>query len=108
MLFRSEQLGPRSYIVTLPRYEAFTTRVKLLVKQGVRFAEIAGNDDILVTILARGPIEAGDGVKAVLDERFLTDSASHRIALTVPVRSLQDVILRLEKSGATIEHIYDY
>ena len=103
-----EQVGPRSYIVTLPRYEAFTIRAKLLVKQGVRFVEIAGNDDILVTIVAGGAIEPGAGVTAVLDERFLTDNPSHRVALTVPVRSLHDVIMRLEKSGATIEHIYDY
>jgi hypothetical protein len=105
---RVEQLAPRSYIVTLPRYEAFTTRAKLLVNQGVRFMEIAGNDDILVTVLARAAIEPGTGVSAVLDERFLTENATRRIALSVPVRSLHEVILRLEKNGVTIEHIYDY
>ena len=105
---KAEQLGPRSYIVTLPRYEAFPTRAKLLVKQGVRFLEIAGNDDILVTIIARGAVEPGSGVVSVLDERFLTDTSTRRIALAVPVRSLHEVMLRLERSGATIEHIYDY
>jgi hypothetical protein len=103
-----ERLGPHSYIVTLPRYEAFTTQAKLLVKQGVRFVEIAGNDDILVTVVAKGTVEPGSGVTAVLDERVLTQTTMRRIALKVPVRSLHEVILRLEKSGATIEHIYDY
>ena len=103
-----EQLGPRSYIATLPRYEAFTTRAKLLVKQGVQFLEIAGNDAILVTIIARGAVEPGSGVTSVLDEGLLTDAATRRVALAVPVRSLHEVMLRLERSGATIEHIYDY
>jgi len=82
---KAEQLGPRSYIVTLPRYEAFPTRAKLLVKQNVRFLEIAGNDDILATIIARGAVEPGSGVVSVLDERFLTDTSTRRIALAVPV-----------------------
>jgi hypothetical protein len=103
-----EQLAPGSYIVTLPRYEAFTTRAKLLAKQGVRFVEIAGNDDILVTVVTQAAIAPANGVSAVLDEPFLTANPSRRIALSVPVRSLHEVILRLEKSGATIEHIYDY
>lgn len=103
-----EQLGPRSYIVALPRYEAFTTRTKLLVKQGVRFLEIAGNEDILVTIIAREAVKPGSGVVSVLDEGFLTDSSTRRVALAVPVRLLHDVMLHLERSGATIEHIYDY
>lgn len=102
-------LGPRSYIVTIPRYEAFTGRAKLLISQGVRFLDIAGNDEILVTVLTPAALKAGDsGAAVLLDEALLTEGTTRRIGLRVPVRSLHDVIPRLEKSGATIEHIYDY
>ena len=102
------QMGPRSYIVTLPRYEAFTVRAKLLVKGQVRFLEIAGNDEILLTILAPAALERDSSLMARLDEPLLTDGSMRRTALSVPVRSLHEIILKLEQRGATIEHIYDY
>ena len=104
-----KQLGPGSYIVTIPRYEAFTGRAKLLIAQGVRFLDIAGNDDILVTVLAPAAMKANDiGAVVLIDEALLTQGTTRRLGLKVPVRSLHDVIPRLEKHGATIEHIYDY
>ncbi|PYN43466.1 MAG: hypothetical protein DME00_26955, partial [Candidatus Rokuibacteriota bacterium] len=42
----------RSSIVTIPRHEAFTPIVIGLVKQGVQFLELAGNDEILLTAMA--------------------------------------------------------
>jgi hypothetical protein len=103
-----KQVGPQSYIVTIPRYEAFTVRTKLLVSQGVRFLDIAGNDEILITILAPAAVETDNRVTILFEEPFLTQEALRRIGLKVPVRSLHEVLTRLEKGGATIEHIYDY
>jgi hypothetical protein len=102
-------LGPRTYIVTIPRYEAFTARTKILIGQGVHFLDVAGNDEILVTVLAPASLKTADiGGPVMLDETFLTDAATRRIALAVEVRSLHEILPRLEKMGATIEHIYDY
>lgn len=102
-------LGARGYIVTLPRYEAFTARTKILIGQGVRFLDIAGNDDILLTVLAPRALNLSTaGGIAVLDEAFLTDMTMRRIALKVPVRGLHQIVPALEKMGATIEHVYDY
>ena len=102
-------LGARAYIVTIPRYEAFTARTKILIAQGVRFLDVAGNDEILITVLAPASLNASEaGGVVVLDEAFLTDAATRRIAVTVEVRSLHEILPRLEKMGATIEHVYDY
>jgi hypothetical protein len=102
-------LGARAFIVTMPRYEAFTARTKILVGQGVRFLDVAGNDEILVTLLAPASFKASDiGGVVVLDDPFLTDPGTRRIAVTVEVRSLHEIVPRLEKMGATIEHVYDY
>jgi hypothetical protein len=102
------QMGPRSFIVTLPRYEAFTARAKMLARQQVRFVEIAGNDEILVSIVAPAAVERDSTLTVRFDEPFLTDASRRRTALSVAVRSLHDIILKLEQRGAVVEHIYDY
>ena len=102
-------VGPRSYIVTIPRYEAFTGHARTLIEQGVRFLDIAGNDEILVTALAPAALNVSNiGATLVLDEAMVTDDKTRRVGLKVAVRSLHEVVQRLRSSGATVEHIYDY
>ena len=104
-----KQLGPRAYIVTIPRYEAFTTRTLTLISQGVRFVDIAGNDDILVTVLTPASVKLPADTGAVLiDETLLTDGSTRRAGLRVPVRTLHEAVSRLQQAGVRVEHIYDY
>ena len=103
------RLGEASQIVRLPRYEAFTQVALALHAQGVRFVNIAGNDEILVTAIgpaARSPdlSPARIASRAALP----TDPSRVRLALRVPVRSLHEVLTRLQTEGITIEHLYDY
>ena len=104
-----KQLGARTYIVTIPRYEAFTTRTLTLISQGVRFVDIAGNDDILVTVLTPASVKLPADTGAVLiDETLLTDRSTRRAGLRVPVRTLHETVSRLQQAGVRVEHIYDY
>jgi hypothetical protein len=104
-----EKVSPRSWIVTIPRYEAFTTHALLLSAQGVRFVDIAGNDDILLTVLTSTshPSDKTDGVE-ILREPLLTDPETSRLAIKARVSSLHDVLDRIQRSGARVEHLYDY
>ncbi|HJR60005.1 MAG TPA: hypothetical protein VJ813_11420 [Vicinamibacterales bacterium] len=96
-------------IVTLPRYEAFTARMIVLLQQGVRFVDIAGNDAILVTVLAPVSWSPSDlEASLVLDEPLLTAADLRRVALKVPVRVLHVVVPQIRVGGARVEHIYDY
>ena len=96
-------------IAAIPRYEAFTQLVPKLLKQGVRFVEIAGNDEILITAFA--PRNWNYDLK---DGTFLfampipTDPKLNRIAVKVPVKSLHFVLAELERKDIRLEHIYDY
>lgn len=96
-------------IVQLPRYEAFTGRVLSLLRQGVRFVDIAGNDEILITVLAPAGWSV-DNLNAliIIDERVLTEVTTRRVALKVPVNELHTVIPQIEAGGARVEHLYDY
>jgi hypothetical protein len=96
-------------IVTLPRYEAFTAQMLTLLRQGVRFLDIAGNDEILMTVLAPSAWTARElQIPVLLDETLLTDGATRRIALKVPIRRLHVVAPQIQRRGGSIEHLYDY
>lgn len=102
-------LGPRSSIVALPRYAAFTSVVTALAKQGVRFHDLAGNDEILLTAIVPRELvlhPAAGGI--VLSEEILTNPATKRIAVRVPVRTLHVILTDLPTRGASVEHLYDY
>jgi len=93
--------------VRLPRYEAFTIRVLAMIHEGAQFTSIDGNDEILVTAIA--PRDWRDAnVSVVLSEPLLVDASQKRIAVHSAVTALGDTVRRLEKSGARIEHLYDY
>jgi hypothetical protein len=98
-----------STLVAIPRYEAFTQLVPVLVAEGVRFLEIAGNDDILMTVLApagwRYDLPDGQSLFAM---PILTEPARQRVAITVPVPALHRVLQGLAEQEVAVEHLYDY
>jgi len=104
-----KEIRPQSFIVTMPRYEAFTTRSLMLIAQGVRFVDVAGNDEMLVTAIVPSSLSAEEiGTGLIFNETLLTDHTTARIAVRAPVRSLHAIVAQLQSRGATIEHLYDY
>jgi hypothetical protein len=102
-------VGPESYIVRLPRYEAFTEVALALAAQNVRFVNIAGNDEILVTAIAsRELTEPLGGGTIIARVPILSQPPAHRLALRVPVTYLSELLAWLPAHGVTLEHIYDY
>ena len=102
-------LTPGSYIIRIPRYEAFTDIVTTLAGQGVRFLDVAGNDVIVLTATAprMWQLPANTGVLR-FDEASLTSPDTKRIAVELPVRSLHATLPDLKSRGVLIEHLYDY
>lgn len=104
-----QQIDAQTTLLTIPRYEAFTQIVPRLAEQGVRFVEIAGNDDILITVLAPQDWTATlDSAQVLFDMPILTQPARKRAVIQVPVAELHQVIQALENQTITLEHIYDY
>jgi hypothetical protein len=103
------RLGASDQIVKLPRYEAFTQIALALDAQGVRFVNIAGNDEILVT--AVGPAATAINfapARVAARMPLVTDNTRARFALRVPVASLHEVLTRLRAGHIAVEHLYDY
>jgi hypothetical protein len=98
-------------IVSIPRYQEFTDRAVELAKRDVHFVQIAGDDEIMLTVVApknwNYDLPSKDG-SLLFTEEFLTQPNVKRIALECPVRSLHSVLNNFASRGIKIEHIYDY
>lgn len=95
-------------LVSLPRYEAFTQLVPRLARRGVEFVQIAGNERILVTVLAPTAAAGDIDGSLVTTMPILTVPGEQRVAFEVPVASLSQVLRSLADGELRLEHVYDY
>jgi hypothetical protein len=80
-----------------------------LARRGRQVVEIAGNQRILVTVLApRGPLPALPGTTPLFEVALQSRPDRRRVGLDVAVTHFVPTIRALEKAGTTIEHVYDY
>jgi hypothetical protein len=96
-------------LTVIPRFQGFTDVVPGLVRQGVSFVEIAGNNEIMLTAFApRDWVYDLPQGRFLFAMEYLTDPSLNRIAVTMPVEELDEVLLGLEERGVRLEHIFDY
>jgi hypothetical protein len=102
-------LTPQWQLVQTPRYKDLTEIVQKLLDQGYGLAEIAGNHEILITVIA--PKAATLDVKDTA-ELFSLDLDARpgfrRAGLRARIDRLVDISRDLKARGASIEHFYDY
>jgi hypothetical protein len=102
-------LTPEWQLVQAPRYKALSEILQGLLDRGIGLAEIAGNHDILITVIA--PDTAKLDVKDTT-ELFSLDLDARpgfrRAGLKARIERLVDINRDLKARGAKIEHFYDY
>jgi hypothetical protein len=106
-----KQVGPQSFVVSIPRYQEFTDRAVELATRDVHLVQVAGNDEIMITVVAPkswtyDPLASEPSV--LFTENFLTQPGVKRFALECPVRLLHSILNNLDERSIKIEHIYDY
>jgi len=102
-------LTPEWQLVQTPRYKDLTEIVQSLLDQGLPIAEIAGNHEILITVIA--PKSATLEVNAATELFSLDLDAKpgfRRAGLRARIDRLVDINRALKARGASIEHFYDY
>lgn len=98
-----------SVIIETPRYRAFTEIIQKITGQGGQFAEIAGNDDIMVSALEPKDVSETELRTATVISLLSRDGFdSKRLLLNAKVTNLGEVLKELAASGHSLEHIYDY
>jgi hypothetical protein len=108
---KAKEVSRQSFVVIIPRYQEFTELAVKLAERDVHFVQVAGNDEIMVTVVVPSgwtyDLPAGDGT-LLFTENVLTQPGAKRIALECRVRALPTLIRHFTSAGIKIEHIYDY
>jgi hypothetical protein len=102
-------LSPQWQLVQTPRYQDFTEIVLGLLDRGIPVAEIAGNREIMVTVIT--PKDAKLDVKDATQLFSLDLDAKpgfRRAGLKARIDRLVDIVRDLKAKGASVEHFYDY
>ena len=102
-------LNAQWQLVQAPRYKALTEILQGLLDQGFGLAEIAGNHDIFITVIA--PDAAKLDIKGTAELFSLELDARpgfRRAGLKARIDRLVDINRELKARGASIEHFYDY
>ena len=99
-------VGPGSFIVTLPRGDAFTRSLVGLVGGGVKVLDVAGNDEIALTAIVRQPApesaaveEAPPAGRVLASDPLLTEPAARRLTVRAPLARLAEIAAWLQRRG---------
>ncbi len=100
-----ERRGDGTSIIETPRYRDFTEILAALALRERDFVEIAGNDEIFVTVLAPPGASAGEPLIATpLQARFGWQRHGH----VYKIGALAAAIRGFDRDGILLEHVYDY
>lgn len=92
---------PEGVVIEAPRYRAFTKIAETIAADGGTFVEIAGNDDILFTMITDQPTATG-----AVHSFARQGNPGFRHLVLIPVATLADTLRGLPKGA--LEHIHDY
>jgi len=100
-------------LIHITRFEYFSDTVPGLTERDVQFIEIAGNDEILFTLIGSQDVNyRRDNFKYgtyLFDLPILTQGDLTRIAVKVPVADIGAFLEELKsRSDVKFEHMYDY
>lgn len=103
------EITPQHAIIETPRYRKFTNIVQKIASMDGQIIEIAGNDDIMVSI--KEPPEAKSlalGNGTVISRMDRDGYGDNRILVALKVRNLTALLRELPANSRILEHIYDY
>lgn len=95
-------------VVDAPRYAQLTELLVKLAAAGVDPVEIAGNDDLFLTVLVPERVAAVPGAPALLSLPLDDRPGWRRLGLSTKVPRLSATIRAVQAAGGEIEHAYDY
>lgn len=105
-----QKIDDQKQLIRITRFEYFSDTVPGLTERGVQFIEIAGNDEILFTLL--GPQNADyafEHGKYLFDLPILTRPSLTRAAIKVRVADIGPFLQELKsRPDIKFEHMYDY
>lgn len=103
-----EDYGQGDLLVSIPRYEPFSAAMIDLANRGVEVVEVAGNDTIVVQVIAPTGTDLAKFGGTLVRWKLLTSPDRERIAIEVPLASLVHTLPALAADDLVVEHLYDF
>jgi hypothetical protein len=102
-------LTPEWQLVQTPRYKDFTEIMLGLLDKGIGIAEIAGNHEIFVTVIAPDAAKLDvQGTTELFSLELDAKPGFRRAGLKARIDRLVEINRDLKAWGVSIEHFYDY
>lgn len=102
-------LTPQWQLVQAPRYKELTEILLNLLDQGYGLTEIAGNHEILMTVIAPDTAKLDNpDAKELFSLELVARPGFRRAGLKARIDRLVDIKRDLKAKGVSIEHFYDY
>lgn len=96
-------------IVKIPRWGTFTKEILLMADRDLRIDDIAGNDEIVISVLApRNTIPSSHGTDVLYTSEVVTKPGLERLVYLMPVNQLLPFLRNAKDNGVEVEHIFDY
>ena len=96
-------------IIAVTRWGAFTTSMHNLADKDITIHEIAGNDEILVSVLAPNEFNLqSNTIQTLYESNIVTDDKNKRLVCFMSVTELLPFISDMKAKGIKVEHIFDY
>jgi len=104
-----ENVDDKRQLIYITRFEYFSFTVPGLTERGLSFVEIAGNDELLVTLIGDdGGTYSFQYGEYLFELPILTQPGLARVAMKVSVPELHLFLRELDGGVAILEHIYEY
>ncbi len=98
----------KSKILSIPRYQTFTQTVPKLVSKNISFVEIAGNRQILLTLIAPKETNFWETETVLYEWEILTEPNFKRVALIANIQELHKILMNVNTNESKLDHIFDY
>ena len=96
-------------IISITRWGIFTEELKKLADQNIKIYEIAGNDEIVVSlIMNKSQMLTDSKTEMLYESRIVSNDRLKRNLFLLPVNKLLTIIKEAKNKNITIEHVYDY
>jgi len=105
-----EKIGDDRQLIRITRFEYFSDTVPGLTERGVEFIEIAGNDEMLFTLIGSQDADYNfDHGQYLFDLPILTQPNLTRVSVKVRVADIGPFLKELKgRNDVKFEHMYDY
>lgn len=95
-------------IISITRWGMFTKTIKDISTSNIAIHEIGGNDEIVVSLLAKADQQPFDGADLLYESRVVTNNEQKRLVYLVNVNKLLPFITEAQTRKLEVEHIFDY